>query len=438
MKKNNWPYKTVCLGIGALASLLSGCTTYMQAPAAPVTQPVYVAPPPAQYVAPEPSPAYSPAPAPEVVVIRSENDFYEPLRPYGRWLDVPGYGRCFTPTGIDADWRPYTDGHWQRTDAGWYWVSDERWGWATCHYGRWHRDGQFGWVWIPQTQWAPAWVAWRDGGGYTGWAPLPPEAKFGSGGILEQRDEDLDEHTFVFVKQEQMLEPHRHQDVIVNNLTIINKTVSITKIQVVNNIVINGGPRPEEVARATGRKIEAMPVRTLRAQQEAHVITQPKGPATMNYKAPAADSRQSHAPAGYNPGRLPVANPELKPSHPTTVPEQSANQPGQPPRTVTPEFKPEPHSRTNLPAEHKREVGRPEPQPEQPKVSRPDQIKSQSHPVTGQPVEHANEVKQPGQPALTPQQKLEQEKRRQADEKRQLQEEKSHRPASTNSPAPPH
>ena len=27
---------------------------------------------------------------------------------------------------------------------------------------------------VPDTEWAPAWVAWRSGGGYYGWAPLMP------------------------------------------------------------------------------------------------------------------------------------------------------------------------------------------------------------------------------------------------------------------------
>jgi hypothetical protein len=36
-------------------------------------------------------------------------------------------------------------------------------------------DG-LGWVWVPGTRWAPAWVSWRSGDGYYGWAPLPPDA----------------------------------------------------------------------------------------------------------------------------------------------------------------------------------------------------------------------------------------------------------------------
>jgi hypothetical protein len=57
--------------------------------------------------------------------IRSDNDFYEPLSLYGRWEVVGSYGRCWIPGRVDPEWRPYSNGYWQRTDAGWYWASDE-------------------------------------------------------------------------------------------------------------------------------------------------------------------------------------------------------------------------------------------------------------------------------------------------------------------------
>jgi hypothetical protein len=60
------------------------------------------------------------------------------------------------------------------TEYGWTWVSDWDWGWAPFHYGRWLTIGGYGWCWVPGTIWGPAWVSWRYGGGYAGWAPLPP------------------------------------------------------------------------------------------------------------------------------------------------------------------------------------------------------------------------------------------------------------------------
>ena len=321
MNAQSWSRKTASLSLTMLAGLLPGCTTYVDSPGPatvyappPVVEPVpvYAAPPPQPpvvYVAP--APAAAPVPEP-VVEIHAESDFYEPLRPYGRWLEVPEYGRCWAPARVDPDWRPYTDGHWQRTDAGWYWVSNEPWGWATCHYGRWHRDDNIGWVWIPQTQWAPAWVAWREGGGYTGWAPLPPEDRLGAGETVEHHRENLEPRSFVFVEQRRMLEPHRPQTVIVNNTTIINRTVNLTQVVVVNQTTINAGPRPEAVAQATGRQVEVVPAHTLRTRQEAPAVAEhllhPIGP--VNHLPP-------NAPPAHNPEGTPVMRPPVvRPNEP--------------------------------------------------------------------------------------------------------------------------
>ncbi|MBV8227305.1 MAG: hypothetical protein JO232_19175 [Verrucomicrobia bacterium] len=54
----------------------------------------------------------------------------------GSWVEAGNYGYCFRPR-VSEDWRPYGDGHWVWTDRGWYWDSNERFAWATYHYGRW-------------------------------------------------------------------------------------------------------------------------------------------------------------------------------------------------------------------------------------------------------------------------------------------------------------
>ena len=101
------------------------------------------------------------------ISISNVNDFYEPLRPYGHWVTVANYGRCWYPSYVGSDWQPYADGHWEWTDQGWYWVSDESWAWATYHYGRWVYDPYYGWLWVPDTTWGPSWVSWREGGDIT-------------------------------------------------------------------------------------------------------------------------------------------------------------------------------------------------------------------------------------------------------------------------------
>ncbi|MGH2567719.1 MAG: DUF6600 domain-containing protein, partial [Bacteroidota bacterium] len=59
-----------------------------------------------------------------------------------------------------------------------YWMSSEPFGWAVFHYGRWYFDDYYGWIWIPDRVWGPAWVEWRYNDDYLGWAPLPPYASF--------------------------------------------------------------------------------------------------------------------------------------------------------------------------------------------------------------------------------------------------------------------
>jgi len=43
------------------------------------------------------------------------------------------------------------------TDDGMTWVSDYNWGWAPFHYGRWDYNDSYGWFWIPDNEWGPAW-----------------------------------------------------------------------------------------------------------------------------------------------------------------------------------------------------------------------------------------------------------------------------------------
>src|SRR5205085_1970840 len=104
-------------------------------------------------------------------------DFQSTLASYGNWVSTEQYGQVWVPSTdvVGTDFTPYySGGHWTMTDYGWTWVSDYNWGWAPFHYGRWSRIGNYGWGWIPGRIWGPAWVHWRLGGGYVGWAPLPP------------------------------------------------------------------------------------------------------------------------------------------------------------------------------------------------------------------------------------------------------------------------
>src|SRR5262245_16925689 len=103
--------------------------------------------------------------------------FEDTLAPYGNWIDDGRYGRVWVPAVaiVGNDFTPYmTAGYFVLTEYGWTWVSEYAWGWAPFHYGRWIVVAGYGWCWVPGTFWGPAWVTWRWGDGYVGWAPSPP------------------------------------------------------------------------------------------------------------------------------------------------------------------------------------------------------------------------------------------------------------------------
>ncbi len=104
--------------------------------------------------------------------------FYSSLAPYGGWIQLDNGLTVWRPDIIRSRWSPYRYGQWIWTNDGWYWDSYEPFGWITYHYGRWYYDDYYGWIWVPDDQWAPAWVEWRYDDDYIGWAPLPPYANF--------------------------------------------------------------------------------------------------------------------------------------------------------------------------------------------------------------------------------------------------------------------
>jgi hypothetical protein len=189
----------------------------------------------------------------------SFNLFFDALAPYGNWVSTPDYGYAWSPTNVGQDWEPYTNGHWVWTDYGWTWVSYEPWGWAPYHYGRWVYTDYDGWVWIPGTRWAPAWVTWYEGSDYVGWAPLPPDEGFSAEvGISFSNYHYYAPREAVFVPSGFFLST-RIRDVIVprsRNVTIINNTRNINNITIVNNRVINRGLDVNFVERATRTRVQ--------------------------------------------------------------------------------------------------------------------------------------------------------------------------------------
>lgn len=203
----------------------------------------------------------------------SYDTFYDDLDPHGDWIETSSYGYVFRPNVVhrNRSWRPYVDGRWVYSDYGWTWVSDEPFGWATYHYGRWVQLERRGWCWVPGDEWAPAWVSWRYSDDYVGWAPLPPEARFEPRrGITVSVDFTYDigpsHYNFCPVRSfgadrldGYILAPER-------NVTIIRNTRNVTNITYKNKVVINEGPSFERISERSGQKIERVKVKKVKGE----------------------------------------------------------------------------------------------------------------------------------------------------------------------------
>ena len=170
--------------------------------------------------------------------------FYDSLSPYGEWFQDTSYGWCWTPYDVSADWRPYDDGHWEYSDYGWSWVSNEPYGWATYHYGRWFFDNSYGWAWVPGTEWAPAWVAWQYDDDYVGWAPLPPTAGWDpSSGLAFSGANTIESQQWSFVPRAHVFDVSLRLQVtsVARNVTLIGRAHDATRFEVRNGRPANVG-----------------------------------------------------------------------------------------------------------------------------------------------------------------------------------------------------
>jgi hypothetical protein len=233
------------------------------------------------------SPAPQPAPATESTVLETTEAaapptvvtvdyFYSTLAPYGSWIYVEGYGRCWQPTVtvVNAGWQPYCDhGHWVWTDDGWFWLSDYSWGWATFHYGRWFHHARFGWCWVPDTVWGPSWVTWRYSTDYCGWAPLPPNCVYREGvgffyngvAVGVNFDFGLAMNWFTFVPTRYFcdLHPRRYRVEAREREQIFNRTTVINNFREDNHTrtFVNRGIDPDRITAVTRTAIHQVAIR---------------------------------------------------------------------------------------------------------------------------------------------------------------------------------
>ncbi len=285
----------------------------------------FVAPPPTQNTVAAAMPVDLAAPPPadgatQVIVeqpIIEVNDamFYDSLTPYGVWVEVAGFGRCWQPTValINPGWRPYCDdGYWVWSDCGWYWRSHYSWGWAPFHYGRWQLASGRGWCWVPDHRWGPAWVTWRSGGEHCGWAPLPPGSGWSVGVGLTwggrragpDCDFGLGFNHFVYLgwnrftdpRPWRYCEPRSEVAAIYHGSRPINDIHGGGNINIVGNhntVIINNGPGLKPVQAHTRTEIP-----------KVRIVDSPDVVHTLPVRSPGQ-------PGGATPTVLPVYRPNL-------------------------------------------------------------------------------------------------------------------------------
>jgi hypothetical protein len=261
--------------------------------------------------------------APTVTV----NYFYNLLAPYGNWVAIDGYGRCWQP-GVAVyhpDWQPYGDhGHWVYTDSGWYWVSDYSWGWVPFHYGRWLHDASLGWCWCPDTVWGPSWVTWRCSDEYCGWAPLPPGSEYvdGSGFVYDgsivapDYDFGLAPDTFIFVTVQDFCDPHptRHRIDRGRVPAIYHQTIAINRYDRDDRHgFINNGIDPARITRVTHLPIRPLVVHETPASVGLYGHGEAVQGTAMVVNHPQFRDNQPNLSVAWNQNQTPAANPLAPP-----------------------------------------------------------------------------------------------------------------------------
>lgn len=210
--------------------------------------------------------------------------YQQQLTPYGTWVTVPGYGLCWEPA-VSPGWRPYYDGgHWEYTDAGYFWQSDYPWGDIAFHYGRWayvNLGPDPCWVWVPGFDYAPAWVVWRhdDDDGYIGWAPLPPGAVFVNGVWLYRGarvgvdfDFGLGASFFTFVAYDHFWE-HNYRLWIVPHDRVYfayHHSAIVASYRFDHGVFVNVGLPRDRMVIYTHRDFHPTPWGDMRHQEEVH------------------------------------------------------------------------------------------------------------------------------------------------------------------------
>ena len=353
----------------------------------------------------------------------SYQDFYDNLSPYGQWVEDPQYGNVWVPNE-GGDFRPYGNrGHWVMTDYGNTWVSDDPWGWACYHYGRWTYNSYYGWVWIPGYEWAPAWVSWRYGGGYSGWAPLGPGMAIGYS--------NLPESWWIFVEPRYMYDHdyyHHWRGPSYNN-TYIRQTTVVNNYFVDNSTHVryNYGPKADVIQRDTRQPVQVYHVsQTSRpgapgisgnnvslyrpavnrgTQSTARPANVMQAPRQVGKPQPATNVSAGRQPEFRQQVQKQAAQPQNRPQQQQQQqnrpqPQQQPQNRPQPQPQQQPQNRPQPQPQQqpqNRPQPQQQPQNRPQPQPQQQPQNRPQPQPQQQPQNRPQPQQQPQNRPQPQQ-----------------------------------------
>lgn len=356
----------------------------------------------------------------------SYQTFYDNLSPYGQWVQDPQYGDVWVPNE-GGDFRPYgSRGHWVMTEYGNTWVTDDPWGWAVYHYGRWTYDSYYGWVWIPGYEWAPAWVSWRFGGGYSGWAPLGPGVSL---------TYSCPESWWIFVEPTYMYQSNcihywrgpRYNHTYIYRTSIVNNYYTDNS----THVRYNYGPRPDAIRQVTHRDVTVYHVSqtgrpgapsvsgnnvsmyrptvnraTVTSARPSNVVTAPRAigaPQNHTNVTPGHQPAFRHEMQTKGAGNTGVVGPRSNQGAPQpgtrTQPQQQDQHRPQPVQRTEPQRQPQPVQRQE-PQQRPQPQQRPEPQRQQPQpMQRPEPQRQQPQPMQRpQPQQRPEPQRQQPQP----------------------------------------
>lgn len=233
----------------------------------------------------------TPSPARAAVAV-SISVFHDDLAPYGSWVAAGPYGSCFVPR-VAVGWAPYVDGEWVYTDYGWTWVSNDPFGDVPFHYGAWTWFDPYGWIWVPGTVWAPAWVTWAYGDDYVGWAPVPPSFGFTSTGYVGS-PVVLPATRYVFVPTRQFVGVPVSSVRLPaeRNSVIFARTVKTTDYRVAGGVVRTSGPPPARVERVAGHTIAPVSIDRVKARPTTLAEAGVAKASRIRVAAPASETRR--------------------------------------------------------------------------------------------------------------------------------------------------